>query len=121
MNTDKTIIKPEIGHTVEIGIHPIEAGEIMTEMLDQTIGVGLEIIIDGKDTDKVIGMTIPDKVTRETTIEIIIDKIMDKAIIENKGTEVQVGTVIEITIETIKGKDLSDVEIQVEIGVEKGS
>ena len=28
MTTDKTIIKPEIGHTVEIGIHSIDTEEI---------------------------------------------------------------------------------------------
>ena len=35
--------------------------------------------------------------------------------------EVQVGTVIEITTKTIQGKDWSEVEIPVEIGVEKES
>ena len=33
----------------------------------------------------------------------------------------QVGIIIETTTETIQGKDLSEVEIQVEIGVEKDS
>ena len=102
VTTSQTTIKPEIGHIVEIGIHLIEAEEILTEILDQTIGVDQEIIIDRKDTDKVIGMTIPDKTTEGTTIGIIIGKIMDEAIIGNKGIEVQVGTVTEITIETIQ-------------------
>ena len=121
VNIGKMVIKPEIGYTVEIGIHHIEAEEIMTEILDQTIGVDLGIIIDGKDTDKVIGMTISDKITEGTAIEIFINKIMDKAIIKNNGIEVQVGTVIEITTETIQGTDLSKVEMQIEIGVEKDS
>ena len=46
---------------------------------------------------------------------------MDKAVIENKGVEVQVGTVIEITTETFQGKDLSKVEIQVDIRVGRDS
>ena len=77
MTIDKTTIKPEICHTVEIGMHLIEAEEIMTEILDQNIGVDQGIILDGKDTDKVIGMTIPDKITGQTTIEVIIGKNMD--------------------------------------------
>ena len=32
VTTDKMTIKPEIGHTGEIGIHLIEAEEIMTEI-----------------------------------------------------------------------------------------
>ena len=44
---------------------------------------------------------------------------MDEAIIEKKGIEVQVGTVTEITTVIIQGKDLSEVEIQVEVGIEK--
>ena len=84
MTTGPKTIKPEIGHTVEIGMHIIEAEEIMTEILDQTIGVDLGIITDGKDTDKVIGMTMPDKTTEGTTIEISIGKITDKAIIGKK-------------------------------------
>ena len=110
MTTGPTTIKPEIGHIVEVGIHLIEAEEIMTEILDQTIGVDQEIIIDGKDTDKVIGVTIPDKTTEGTTIGIIIGKIMGEAIIGEKGIEVQVGTVTEITTETIQGKDMTEVE-----------
>ena len=35
--------------------------------------------------------------------------------------EVQVGIIIEITTETIQGKDLSEEEIKVEIGIEKDS
>ena len=35
--------------------------------------------------------------------------------------EIQVGIIIEITTETIHGKDLSEVDIQVGIGVEKDS
>ena len=56
-----TTTKPEIDHTVGIGMHLIEVEEIMTEILDQ------------------------DKTTEETPIEIIIGKIMDKVIIGNKG------------------------------------
>ena len=110
MTIGPATIKPEIGHTVEIGIHPIEAEEIMTEILDQTIGLGLGIITDGMDTDKVMGVTIPDKATEGITVEIIIiGKIMEEVIIENKGMEVQVGTVTEITIETIQGRGMTEV------------
>ena len=123
MTTDKTTIKSEIGHTVEIGIHLVEAEKILTEILDQIIEVDQELTIDGMDTDKMVGVMITDEITEETTIEIIVDKIMDEIIVENKGIEieVQVGIIIGITIETIQRKDLSKVEIQVEIGVEKES
>ena len=123
MTTGKTTIKPEIGHIVEIRIHLIEAEKTLTEIIDQIIEVDQEITIDGIDTGKMIGVTIADKNTEETTIEITIDKIRDEIIIENKGIEieVQVGIIIEITTETIQGKDLSEVEIQVEIRVEKDS
>ena len=121
VTTGPTIIKPEIGHIVEIGIHPIEAEEIMTEILEQDTGVDLETSTDGKDTDKVISMTIPDKSMGETTIGIIIGKIMVEVITGSKGIEVQVGTVIEIATETIQEKDMMEVEIQVEIAVEKDS
>ena len=57
----------------------------------------------------------------ETTIEMIIGKIMVEVITGNKGTEVQVGTVTEITTGTIQEKDTMKVEMQVEIGVEKDS
>ena len=50
LTTVKTIIEPEIGHTIEIGIYPIEAEEIMTETLDQIIEVSQGITIDGTDT-----------------------------------------------------------------------
>ena len=96
MTIRPTTIKPEIGHMVEIGIHLIEAEEIMIEILDQTIGVDLGINTDGKDINKVIGVTIPDKTTEGTTIGIIIGRIMEQAIIGNKGIEVKVGTVTEI-------------------------
>ena len=96
VTTDKTTIKPEMDHTVEIGIHLIEAEEILTDILDQIIEVDQGITIDGTDTGKVIGVIVPDKITEETTIQITKDKI-----IENKGIEVQVGIIIEITIETI--------------------
>ena len=39
VTTDKTTIKLEIGHTVEIGIHLIEAEEILTEIIYQIIDV----------------------------------------------------------------------------------
>ena len=123
VTTDKTTIKPEIGHTVEIGIHLIEAEETLTEIIDQIIEVDQEITIDGTDTGRMVDVMITDKITEEATIEITTDKIMDRIIIENKGIEieVQVEMIIEITTETIQGKDLSKVEIQVEIGVEKDS
>ena len=75
VTADKTTIKSEIDHTAEIGIHLIEAEEILTEILDQTIGVDLGIVKDGKDTDEVIGVTIPDNNTEGTTIGMIIDKM----------------------------------------------
>ena len=90
MTTDKTTIKPEIGHKVDIGIHLIEAEETLTEIIDQIIEVDKEITIDGMDTDKIVGVMVTDKITEETTIEITIDKIMDEIITENKGIEIEV-------------------------------
>ena len=119
--TGPTIIKPEISHIVEIDTLLIEAEEIMTEHLDQAIGVDLEITIDGKDADRVIGMTIQGKITEETNKGIIIGKIMVKVTTGNKGIEVQVGTITEITTETIEKKDMTEVEIQGGIAVEKDS
>ena len=45
------------------------------------------------------------------------EKIKDEIAIENNGIEIegQIGIIIEITTETIQEKDLSEVEIQVEI------
>ena len=93
----------------------------MTEIIDQIIVVDQKITIDGTDTGTLVGVMITNKFTEKTTIEVNIDKIMDEIIIENKGTgiEVEVGIIIEITTGTIQGKDLSEVEIQVEIRVEK--
>ena len=93
----------------------------MIEIIDQIIEVDQEIIIDRDISGKMVGMMITDKITEEITIEITVDNIMDEIIIENKGIEieVQVGIIIEITTETIQGEDLSEVEIQEEIGVEK--
>ena len=121
MITGQTIIKPEIGHVVEIETLLKEAEKIMTEILDQAIGVDLEITIGKKDPDKVRGMTIQGKITGETIIEIIIGKIMTEVTTGNKGIEVQVGTITEITTETIQQKDMTEVEIQVGIRVEKDS
>ena len=54
----------------------------------------------------------------EITIETIIDQIMEGKINRDKETEVKVGRILEIIIETIQEKDLSKVEIEAEIGVE---
>ena len=93
----------------------------MTEILDQTIGVDLGTITDGKDTDKVNRHDHPRQDYRRDTIGIIIGEITDKAIIGNKGIEVKVGTVTEITTKTIQEKGMTKAEIQVGIEVEKDS
>ena len=98
--TGPTIIKPEIGHIVQIDTLLIDAEEIMTEILDHVI-VDLQITIGRKDTDSVIVMTIQGKIMGETIIGIIIGKIMAEVTTGNKGIEVQVGIITEITIETI--------------------
>ena len=103
VSTDKTIINPAIGHTVEIEIHPIEAEVTMTETIDQIIEADQEIIIDRMVDETIteemigeiilglmIGETITDKIIEGTTIEVTIGKIMDVIIIENKGTEIEV-------------------------------
>ena len=76
-------------------------------------------------TGKMIGEIVTDKIIEEVTIEVTICKIMDEIIIEKKGIEigvqVEVGIVTEVITEIIQGKDLSEVEILVEIGIRKDS
>ena len=55
VSIDKTIIKPGIGHTVEIEILPIEAEETMTETRDQITEVDQEIIIDRMIDETITG------------------------------------------------------------------
>ena len=123
MNTDITIINPEIDHTVEIGILLIEVEETLMETIDQIIEVDHEKMLDMMIGETVIGEIITDRITEGTAIEVTIGKIMDMIVIENRGTgiEVQVGITAEVTTEIIQGKDLSEVEILVEIGVGKDS
>ena len=87
--------------------------------LVQAIRVDLEITTDEKDTGKVIGMSIQGNIM--ATKGIIIGKIMVEVITGKEGIEVQGGTVTEITTEAIQEKDMTEVEIQVEIRVEKDS
>ena len=72
-----------------------------------------------------IGETVTDKIIEETAIEVAIGKIMNEIIIENKGIEigvqVEVGIVTGVITEIVQGKDLSKVEILVEIGIGKDS
>ena len=67
-------------------------------------------------TDQTIGETIIDRTIEGTITE--IDQIMEGTINKDIGIEVRVGRILEIIIETIQEKDLSEVEIEVEIGVE---
>ena len=53
VNTDKTIISPEIGHTVGIKTCPIEAEEIIIGTIDQIIEVEHE-----KTINMMIGKTV---------------------------------------------------------------
>ena len=66
-------------------------------------------------------MTIQGKIMEETTIGKIIGKIMVEVTTGSKGIEVQVGIDTEITTKTIQEKDMTEVKIQVGIGVEKDS
>ena len=127
---DKTVIRLEIDHIVEIEINHIEAEEIIIETIDQIIEVDHEITIymmTGETTidmmlgeiatDKMIDMTI----IGETIKDPIIGQIMEETIIGNRDIEleVKVGKILEIITEIIQGNDLREVEIEAEIGVEK--
>ena len=64
-------------------------------------------------------MVIRDKTTEGKITGLTIDKIMEEIIIGNRdtGLEMKVGITLEITTEITQGKDLSQVEIWIEIGV----
>ena len=64
-------------------------------------------------------MVITDKTIERTITGLTIDKILEEIVIGNRdtGLEVKVGIILEITTEITQGKDLSKVEIQIEIGV----
>ena len=130
MGIDKTVIRLEIDHIVEIEIIHIEAEEIIIGTIDQIIEVDHEITIymmTGETTidmmlgeiatDKMIDMTI----IGETITDPIIGQIMEETIIGNRDIEleVKVGKILEIITEIIQGNDLREVEIEAEIGVEK--
>ena len=83
---------------------------------DQMIGMKItDQMIGMKITDQMIGKTVTDKTIEGTITE--IDQIMEEAINRDIGLEVKVGRIQEIIIETIQEKDLSEVEIEVEIGI----
>ena len=123
MNTDKTIISQETDHTVGIETCIIEAEDIIIDPIGLVTEVELEITIDmitGKTTNgKMIDLVITDKTIEGKITGITIDKIMEEIIIgkEDTGLEVKVGIILEITTEITQGKDLSEVEIWIEIGV----
>ena len=73
MNTGKTFISSEIGHTVGIETCPIEAEEIKIGAIDQIIEVEHEITID-----MVIGEISTDKMINLTCIGKIIEEIIDQ-------------------------------------------
>ena len=64
--------------------------------------------------DVMIGETIIYRTIEGTIVETIIEGTINKDI----GIEVKVGKILEIIIETIQEKDLNEVEIEVEVGVE---
>ena len=126
MKTDKKIISPEIGHTVEIETCPIEAEEITIGIIDEIIEVDHETTTDmmigeknidmmiGKiTTDKMIDVTIIGKVIEEIITEPIIGQIMEETIIGNEDIEleVKVGIILEIITEIIQGKGFDYIEI----------
>ena len=133
---DKTIISLETDHTVEIEINHMEAEEITIEIIDQIIEVDHEAITDmmiGETTidmmigeiitDKMIGQTVTGKNIEEIITETTIGQIMEETIVGNGEIEldVKVRKVLEIIIEKVQEKDLSEVEIEAEMGVEKGN
>ena len=68
-------------------------------------------------TSKMIDMTI----IGETITDPIIGQIMEETTIRNREIEleVKVGKILEIVTEIIQGKDMREVEIEAEIGVEE--
>ena len=66
-----------------------------------------------------IDVVITDKTIGGTITGLTIDKIMEEIIIGNRctGLKVKVGIILEIITEITQGKDLSEVEIWIEIGV----
>ena len=130
----KTIIKLEIGHTMETEINHIEAEEIIIGIIDQIIEVDHEITIDrliGETTigmmvgeiatDEMIDVTIIGKNIEEIITETAIGQIVEATIRGNREIEpeAKVGKILEIITGIIQGKDLNEVEIEAEIGVEK--
>ena len=81
----------------------------------------IDMMIGEITTDKMIDETSISKIIEEIITKTIIGQIMKETIIENRDIEleVKVWKVLEIIIEIIQEKDLSEVEIEAEIGVEK--
>ena len=109
------------GITIEtiIGISQETTMGMMVEetTTDQMIGKTITSLMIGETvTDKMIGETIIDETVEETIIE--IGQIMEGTLNGDIEMEVRVGRIQEIIIVTIQEKDLSKVEIGVEIGVE---
>ena len=76
------------------------------------------MMIGETTVDMLIGETITDQMIGETIIDRTITEInqlMEGTINNDIGIEVKVGTILEIFMETIQEKDLSEVEIEVEI------
>ena len=73
-------------------------------------------------TDKIIDETIIGKIIEEIITGTIIGQIMEETIIEKRDIELKVkeGRILEIIIKKFQEKDLSEVEMEAEIGVEKG-
>ena len=122
---DKSVIRLEIDHIVEIEINHIEAEEIKIESIDQIIEVDHEITIDmmiGETTiDMTIGKIATDKmrdmtIIGETITDPLIGQIMEEKIIGNRDIklEAKVGKILEIITEIIQGKDLREVYIEAE-------
>ena len=81
---DKTVIRLEIDHTVEIEIDRIKAEEIIIETTDQIIEVDHEITIDmmieETTTDMLIGKITTDKMIDVTIIGKNIEEIITETI-----------------------------------------
>ena len=131
-NRDKTIISLETDHSVEIETNHIEAEEITIEIIDQIIEVDqektidmtigettIDVMIEEIATDKMIDKTIIGKIIEGIITETIIGQIMEETITRDIELEVKVGRILEIIIEIIQERDLSEVEIEAEVGVEK--
>ena len=96
MNSDKTIISPEIGHTA--GIETNIIGTIH-QIIEVDHEITIDMMIGEITTDKMIERTLIGKNIEDIITEPTIDQIMEEIIVGNRDIELEakVGIILEIT------------------------